>query len=169
MDSYSLPSVVGVEQLTRSGYAKRKNKKSLPRVFFLYDKGSRRITGAFLLTGCAYRNTDPNLVYWTCDRAVFLDEPVTLQAADIQWTSTLVHLKPDAEQKVRMLGARVGGALNNHFADYALSRWHCWPASDTSNLKIQWDTEHPFTFTSHLSYSKAVGIEPDLVEYFRTN
>ena len=64
------------------------------------------------------------------------------------------------------VGARVGGAFNNHFANYALSRWHCWPASDTSNLKMHWDTEHPFTFTSNVYYSKALGIEPDLVEYF---
>ena len=91
------------------------------------------------------------------------------QAADIQWTSTLVHLKADVEQRDRMLGARVGGALNNNFADYALPRWHCWAASDSSNLKIHWDTEHPFTFTSNVSYSKAAGIEPDLVEYLRTN
>ena len=84
-----------------SGHVGRRKKKLLSRIFFAYSRNTMQITGAFLLVACWATGVVRDEVHWKCDRYVSLAEPARLAPSDVQWNSTLVHLKPDAELRVR--------------------------------------------------------------------
>ena len=120
-----------------------------------------QITGAFLLVACWVTGVGADEVHWKCDRYVSLAEPARLAPSDVQWSSTLVHLQPHAELRLRNSTARVGGILNRHFGDYAALRWHAWPTASNSTLRTHLATaDGPFTFASAKVFPRVVGIVP---------
>lgn len=125
--TYEMPSQMIEAQPSTCGHAKRKGKRKLPRVLFVFDKKNKTVFGVLLLSVCQSRDDGIGTLFWTCARFVKCAEIVSLGGSDLQWLSTIVHMKLDVEIQIRMRRAAIGGTINSHFADYAGSRWHCWP------------------------------------------
>ena len=135
---------------------------SLPKVFFCMDK-RQHIIGTWLLSECAkLQNTD--VAYWKVDRVVLYPEPVALQKRHCTWVNTLVHLDGATELELRCRETLVGGRMLEHMPINQL-HWRAWPLDDAQTQALQRHATGPFTIASPLSFCRAAGIIPEIVEY----
>ena len=117
------PVVAADGPSTTSGYAKRRKKSQLPRVFYILETSTCILSGVFRLTRCVW--CDSTAVRWDCDRVIIFDSPVELEESDFKRHGSFLELTSDAELQLRTSGATIGGSVKDHFLDEAGSRWWC--------------------------------------------
>lgn len=160
---YHVPTALQPNPSLSGGHAKRIAKKQLPLCFLSYDRGTNTVSGAFLATRCFAVSSDVPDLWWQVDRVVELESPVKLERDSIQWSSTVLHLKADAERTLRMSTASMGGSLNDHFTEMALSNWHCWPLSQELHVCLSRHGGKPLLLKSCRSMARATSVSPEIV------
>ena len=167
-NEYELPEqIVESASSSTSGWAKRRRKSALPRVFLLFEKTSQVVSGAFLVTECAVLPATPTVLYWKSDGLAILDEPVSLAPGDISWRGGFGKLSPEVEIRIRHGASTVGGCINDHFIDFAGSQWVCWQVADDMLQTLASARGGPVTFTSAKELSSIVSIVPEIVRHSR--
>ena len=160
---YIVPTVLQPNPSLSGGHAKRLAKKQLPRCFFSYDRGTNTVSGAFLATRCFALSSDAPDLWWQVDRVVMLELPVKLECGSVQWSSTVLHLKADAERTLRLSTALIGGSINDHFTEVALSKWHCWPLTQDLHVCLSRHGGKPLLLKSDRSMARATSVSPEIV------
>lgn len=137
---------------------KRKARNQLPRVMFILNRRLKLLLCAVLLAECCYVESDPNTLYWRCDRVVRFQSPYSLEASDFSWVSTVIYLTKSVELAARQAFCEMGGSMNDHFHDVpGQTRWYAWPADDALLQQCS-QSGGPFTFCSAAKMAKALGI-----------
>lgn len=144
--------------------ARRQQPTSLPRVCFAYDKSRKAVLGLFVVSECSRLPDNAGIVFWRVERAVALDDAPILDAADVAWSSAILHLTLQAEDRLRHVETIIGGAAFVHFTEWARQRWHLWPMT-----VAQWGTirvgSMPATMETAFSMARALKVEPTLVRH----
>ena len=163
-DSYTCCPVVVPAQSSggdrNSGHNKRKRKRALPRAFFVFDKFAGLLHGVMMVDRCASL-VHRVAVYWRVVRFIAFQACVQLEAASVQWSSTILHLTPDAESSLRQVECSLGGPIADHFCEVADSQWHVWPLDREQLGEV---TDAPLTLKSEVAFLRAVGVDPVIVE-----
>lgn len=139
------------------------NVNVFPLTFFLYSRKSRTVYGAGLVTACAAIG-DEQHAYWKLDRLMLLEEPTVLSSDSVQWSHTLVRLRPERELECRHRTVKGTNAkLLDCFPECCEKRWSCWPfdAMDLNTLVHVAST--PYTLKTPLRFAVACKVAPDRV------
>ena len=155
-----LPQQCDFPSVRTSGHTRRAANQKLPRPFLLFNIEHQTIFGAMLLDGCARVRGDGD-VFWNVGRAVHLSVPVSTQLEIPR--SKIFNAPADVETTVRTAITKVGGCLNDHFADYAGSRWRLWPCDRELVEKLS-KGAGPFTFQTTAVMAKHAHVVPDTVD-----
>ena len=105
---------------------------------------------------------------WHLTRFVDLGSPVRLNADDYEYHGYVFRVRATLEIEIRRSQCRVGGCLNDHFAEFAGERARCFRLSAKDLETVSQATDTVATIFSALSITKQVGVTartvPDYVD-----
>lgn len=152
MEAPALPSLLSNDP------ARRRPKDALPLCAFAFDRDTRTIYGAFMVTECAYSAAIDRCA-WKVGRWAPLLEPVVLGRDDLKWSSTVVHLQKHVEADIRMRLVGGGGALlRDCFLEFAAHRWYAWPLGPEQRAVLTADG--PATLLTSRRLADACKVKP---------
>jgi hypothetical protein len=132
----------------------------LPATFLVWERTGRTIWGAISVIDCVVIRNSLNYVYWHVNLCVPLQQKLQVARDDISRWSTLVHLRPAAEVRVRQLRAAVGGALNDHFHAAAGDRWPLWSLLPAQLQMLFHGGPGPVTLRTGAELASASRVQP---------
>ena len=97
-------------------------------------------------------------MFWKIERFVRLAYPAVMVPMHYSWRSTIYHLTPARETELRGADVVGGGALREHFTEFAGSRWRVWPV-DEAQCDVIGAGVSPFTFESPYKFAKAFKVD----------
>jgi hypothetical protein len=89
--SIMLAAISAAKAAPAAPAARRQQPTSLPRVCFAYDKSRKAVLGLFVVSECSRLPDNAGIVFWRVERAVALDDAPILDAADVAWSSAILH------------------------------------------------------------------------------
>ena len=165
MSDYLRPTHVSADTGTGgrnlSGHQKRRLKQQLPRVVFLARKEGRVMLGAVLLAELVL--VAGGELFVRVDRCVAFEDPPAVSNDSFSKLSTLWYLRPNVEQDLRRRDASVGGVINDHFTEFAGSRWPVWPLSTEEEQTLRGPDDVPCTMRISRSFATQLGVTPSEV------
>lgn len=162
-ESLLCSEVIRSQGQSRSGAEKRRDKNSLPKVFFLLDRRTYSVLGAAVFLEASRARTSDQLS-WSLTRCVPLRVPFVVGVADRRYTSTVFPLWAGCEARVRESVALVGGHLGSHFPEMGDQPVRCFAIPEQFVPRLFSDPSAVVVVKTPSSYALTAGVKPALVE-----